>query len=286
MIIKRFPWKKIHTAINGIMDAIPEVTSQIAPFGFAVSEYFYCNRKGPDRDYLICRRVRAMRYLDAKRNQKIVPPYVPLQSYQEFLSTYEFWPGLNVEMEMTSLLLKSFASIINDVDFHIKVDEQNYLKLPRGNNCKEGIVKFALKQTLKRKFADEEDYFYKAKLWGPYFNNSNVNTYPFYVLAFREMQRAGLDFVYRCEYLFFVKRLNKEIDEDNRSRTIDHSEYDPEKQVLASLNNAAEEEHENFDFEAAFNEVLRSEPPDDLRAYYEVYRCWPDGWPVRWEDYI
>jgi len=281
----RLPWKKIIAAINGLLDAIPEVTLQIAPFGFAVSEYFYCNRKGPDTDYLVYRKVRVSKYLYAKKYQKTEVIYEPLRSYKEFLKNYEFWPVLNVEMEMTSLLFQCFRKIFIRSGFYIKIDDKSYYKRHITSMSDQEIVRYVLKQTLKRQFAKEDDYFYTAKIWGPYFNSHGVDCYPFYVCAFREMKHAGLDFVYRCEYLKFLKRFNEQPFMDNWYSSPDHATYDPEKEVLQSLENKKMYD-KKFDINSAFNELSMSGPSEALQAYHEVYGRWPDGWPLRREDYF
>ena len=284
---KRFPWKKINVAINGLLDSIPEVTSQIAPFGLAVSEYFYCNRKGPDTDYLVYRKVRASKYIYAKKYQKTEFTFEPLQSYQDFLKTYEFWPELNIEMEMTSLLLNCFRNVIVRCGFYIKITDDSYFKYRLGNTSDQRIVRFVLKQTLIREFTTEDDYFYKAEIWGPYFNNHGVDNYPFYVRVFKEMKIAELDFVYRCDYLKFLKRLNAVRFTDWWSASPDHATYDPEQEVIKSICKENKQMFgKKFDFDNAFNELSQSGPTEVLRAYHEVYGCWPDGWPLRKEDYL
>lgn len=84
-----------------------------------------------------------------------------------------------------------------------------------------------------------------------------------------------------------MKEFKEEVDEDNAKKATSPSEYNPEEQVLKALNQGeSEDETEEVDFDEAYRDVLKSEPDDILRAYHEVYGCWPDGWPVRKDDYL
>jgi len=131
--------------------------------------------------------------------------------------------------------------------------------------------------------AEQYDYlnFYMGTIWAA----QRADLTPVYRMIFRRLRGRGLDWIYHFPRLYAVdlRPLKEALDQKQEPEWLN---YSPSEAV------AKEEEEQEHDknlaemrqsldegYGDAIEEALEGPPPATVRAYEEVYGCFPRGWP-------
>jgi hypothetical protein len=273
-----------------MINSTPELLNKIAPQGFINSEFYYHYRETPGYKYKIYRQARASRYLFNKRHRPLeTAAEIPdLLTMEEFLEQ-EYEPRTcSLPDEAIAILLESFRCVFSSASFIIDPDLNVYL-YPE-TDLFDKIVRRVLPLSAQ---SVADDFSFSKYFLHPFKTYSKVNMYQVVLHVFEVLKASGFNWIYRSEYLQYLIDLNKEIADKNEMSLLGkETDAKGNLEVMATflqLGTYNEEtgKMEYPQFSEEFDNVCNTEKKsDELKAYYEVYQQWPQGYPPQITDYI
>ncbi len=252
-----------------LLGTLDDLLLKICPEGFACSPYFFLYHHNLDFEYRCYRLHRARMYKQARRRgtEHVVAPLMDLKKWYDS----EYKPMRCVlPDEPVAMLLDVFFQLQSTGVFYNRNSEAVY-RFEKEEIRIDQTVSPAIKACgleVSALFSLSSFLNCSARK----LNKVDLTHVKRHILEF--LRTEGIAFRYRCPYLQFMRKWGREAE--------DLSDEDG----IRCADIASFLELPQLDFSEAFVEVSEEEPSEFLKLYHEVYEEWPDGWPLRVEDYL
>jgi hypothetical protein len=281
----------------------PDVLQELAPVGWENSPLVAVFHPSLAQTYE--ESLRFHRNLGRLRKSNDQHPPRPEPTFDEVASSFREHP-IEAEQEVRELVGQCLWDVFSDshevVDRGRRTEGGGRRALDRGRRTEGGgrragkhdrrvldLGSFRgsgafLAEILNRQTGDDQyDYmsFYMGTIWAA----QRADLTPVYRMIFRRLEGRGLDWVYHFPRLGVVdfRPLKAALEQKQGP---DWLSYSPSK-ALAKEQEEAEHDkslaelRESLDagYREAIEEALNGPPPTTVRAYEEVYGCFPEGWP-------
>ncbi|MGX5689701.1 hypothetical protein [Arcticibacter tournemirensis] len=257
-----------------------ELLHELAPKGFERSIYYYVHHPSLPEAYTEYRCMRIKNYRVAKM-LKLRYTFQPLISFDDFAKTYVHAPA-HPRREMLRLLGMKIKEVCCSSGIVHNRRGECYLH-HESENVRNDIIYNAYVDLI------DDTTLGTDQILATTDNYMNYDYYHVYYCIFRFLKAEKADWHFHPDYLIFLKGLETEL-ENEESR--DFETYDAESAVLNQIKAASFKEESDEDFEGHgflnFQDELEHEkenPSAMVRAYYDVYGKWPEGFPPKAEEY-
>ena len=254
-----------------LFKAIPELTNEVMPEGFANSELIHIFHPTAEQQYKEYCEMRIRFKTLFKRKEK----WEPLKTFEEFVRTIEH---SNVEE------LYEIVSIYGDCIWDIfsnnhTVYNENSESYDIGSF--RGSGRFIADVIDKMNLVPGRSFDYMDFYMGSFIAETRANLIPVYEFIFRKLKAKKIDWEYLFPRIGLVSFNN-----DNDDKT-EMKDYDPATSIQKELertkkNNEIKKIKRQFDdaYNEEFEQARYSKPVQVVAAYYSVYGHWPYGHPL------
>lgn len=257
-----------------------ELLLELAPKGFERSIYYYVYHPSLPEAYTEYRYARIKEYQVAKMFN-FRKKYQPLKSFDDFAKTYIPAPA-NPNREVLRLLGIKIKEVCCSWGIVHNCKGACYLH-HESEQMRNDLIYTAYADFLR-------DVSLKSDVMLTTTNNYlSYDYYHLFYFIFRFLKDQNAELHYHPDYLVFLKGLETELENDENR---DFESYDAELAVLNQIKAASFKEEQEEDFEGYgflnFQDELEHEkenPPSIVRAYWDVYGKWPEGFPPKAEEY-
>lgn len=290
--------RKEHEALlRDLFQTIPALQQRIAPNGFEKSPYYHVFHYDEEFEYKVYRRIRTSNYLlqrkhaDKDLSPGEVKPYLAPEklSFIQFLAQYVRQPA-KLPHELIALVSRAFYRLVSNGRYIFRPDAGRF-DFEGIEAFNAFVVEISIAMQLIEDTEDDKCILQSLLECPPKNVNVDFTDIKRHIFAF--LEGRGIDWVFR-EYNFeFLLCLQREL-EERKLRTPEEDEAlgMGRFEAIANYLRLDEPDESNGfqevypDFASEFSRYMAREPRPVLRAYREVYGCWPEGYPPKMTDYI
>lgn len=257
------------TLFKYLLKYYPQFIEQIAPRGFEKTPYhnmFYPTIEGEYKNY-IKRRDADYRYA---RWQKLPCVFEPAKTFDVFKADFEF-PEMDLQREMFLLYMKGIKDVFCARLLVCDKDDRRYK-----THFNDTMYKAVLQVIPGAAALEKNSPFYYENYDHEYITNLK----PVYRFVFELLKLRGLTCVYETldanVFKSFMGELERMVAIVQVEQVLAQKTELSEKQKLRK---DAKMQKANEAFKASNDKI-----PVKIQAYYEVYGCWPQGYPPEVEN--
>jgi hypothetical protein len=252
-----------------------DVVAELAPAGWENSPLLAAFHPSPAQLYEERRRLH--RNLASLRKPNDQHPVPPEPTFDEVARDFREQPIEN-EREVRELVGDCLWDVFSDAHEVVAADGR-VLNLGSFRDSGGFLAEILNRQT----GAEDYDYlhFYMGTIWVA----QRADLTPVYRMIFRRLRSRRLDWIYHFPRLHAVdlRPLKEALDQRHGPDWLNYSPSDAlakeEEQREQDRKLAELRESLNEGYREAIAEALKRPPPATVRAYAEVYGCFPQGWP-------